>query len=771
MIEAPDGISTAKVAPPPPPPPPKHDAHAFNTAVSQAKSSPPPTGSPANLNQLADGLHGEGDQFTVSMQVGARAGMPTTEIGIPGVAGPQAQYGYDVTVKQSGNGANAQYQVTFDKDLMAGANLEIQTPGWQYNAPDGSSTAGVTAGFEANLMTAGTVTMTFSSKQDLKHGLDALSKEAQAQTLRDAGSLVDPKVAIAKPSISHQDASNLSHDGHSLLSDLGHTALSGLKAASDALVPGRQGNLPSDVGSFAGNVGHTAGDGAKTAVNLGQTAWHTASGEVRNTLGDNADTLGNFIRNPLDQWPNGSPSISVPLNAQGGGPLISGELDGAAAKVGPSAQELQFLKSHITGYSITIGAQGRARLEAGIGVNADIGPVQTIAKAVGQPRLADNSQITIAETLPQNGKPGSVSVTFANKLNLDARGVAEFKAGLNGFQGLGNQIADPNVASATGSVTLSWNLSAAQSKKLADAGHSLPITDLVSGHQFAHPDTLTTKLDVQGAAPVVQQNGKWVYSGTLSHETLADWSTSTTYKDPRVALKVLSGANSDPFGVIPTLSSSGHSSQTQLDLYDQHGLPMQNDLGGRINDVGEAKVWLYRQAVSDNLIRPPTALPPTQPKQPAPPQTQQLVVLPYEGLDLRTAPGVQASKLGAFSSGTFVQTTGKTGTDVQGNQWVQVTGPISDRQTMTGWVEAQYVMPHARGGENATGRVDQTLRGRGYTPVTVHPGDTIDGIATRYGKDPAQAVVVNDGHIIDPNLIFPGDAVYLPSEEMANQAN
>jgi acyl dehydratase len=77
------------------------------------------------------------------------------------------------------------------------------------------------------------------------------------------------------------------------------------------------------------------------------------------------------------------------------------------------------------------------------------------------------------------------------------------------------------------------------------------------------------------------------------------------------------------------------------------------------------------------------------------------------------------------------------------------------------------VTPHAQGGEDATGRVDQTLRGQGYVPVMVHPGDTIDGIAARYGKDPTQAVVVNDGHIIDPNLIFPGDTVYLRSGPLA----
>jgi LysM domain len=108
--------------------------------------------------------------------------------------------------------------------------------------------------------------------------------------------------------------------------------------------------------------------------------------------------------------------------------------------------------------------------------------------------------------------------------------------------------------------------------------------------------------------------------------------------------------------------------------------------------------------------------------------------------------------------------------DARGHSWVQVTGPDSDRRTVTGWVAAQYVTPHPQGGENATGRIDQAEQGQGDIAVTVRPGDTIDGIAARYGKDPAQAAVVNNGHIIDPNLIFPGDTVYLASGTPATRS-
>jgi Bacterial SH3 domain/LysM domain len=788
-----EGLGPASTAAPPPPPPPKKPSGAassgsrFDAAIADAKSVTPQTGksaplsqtgkaaplsqtgkagtpsqsdSTANLGGLINGLHGDGDYFTVSLQAGARIGIP-----VGPTVGPQAQYGYDVTVKQVGNGGNAQYQVTFNKDLMAGVNLQ-GGPEVNFGSGKLAAQAELVAGYEGNLISSGTVTMTFSSKQDLTRGLGALRQEAQAQTLRDAASLANPQVAIAKPTVPRRDVAALEHDGSNLLSDAENTAKDGLKVASDAL-PWRAGHLISDLGSFGSSLFHSADDGAKTARDATRTAWDTGSGELIHTLGDNVADIGNFVRNPLDQWQSGS-AVDVPL----GGPLGSfaaRALDSDAAKAGPNAADLQFLKRHITGYSVTIGEQGRGRLEAALGLGVNVGDAQVLARAVGQPRLADNTQITIAETLPQNGKPGTVSVTFADKLNLDARGAAQLKASLKAatYKGMATQLYDPNIASATGSVTLTWNLSAPQGKQLADAGHSLPITDLISGSRLAHPDSLTTKVDLQGAAPIVRQNGHWVPSGSFSHETLADWSITTTYKDPTLALNALRGAGDAPFDAIPTLTSRSSTTRTQFHLYDQHGLPVQSELDASVDGAG-AKVWLYQQATSDHMLggvsqRPARPKPPVEPQPPAPPPPRQLVVLPHQGLNVRTGPSVHAGKLGAFTSGTFVETTGQTAVDAGGRGWVQVTGPDTDRQTVTGWVAAQYVTPHPQGGENATGRIDQTEEGQGYIAVTVRSGDTIDGIAARYGKDPTQAVVVNDGHIIDPNLIFPGDTVYLPS--------
>src|SRR5215470_10468868 len=218
MLESLGSASTAKLPPPPSAPnyaAASRDSGAFNAAIANAKSArPSQTGPNDNLNQLVSGLNGDGDQFTVSMQAGGRVGLPLEELGIPGIGGPQTQYGYDVTVKQVGSGPNAQYQVTFNKDLMAGANLQVQTPGGESDNKIIFGANGVTLGVEDNLISSGTVTMTFSSKQDLARGLGALRQEAQAQTLRDAGSLVDPQVAIAKPTVPHRD---IAARGQSLL--------------------------------------------------------------------------------------------------------------------------------------------------------------------------------------------------------------------------------------------------------------------------------------------------------------------------------------------------------------------------------------------------------------------------------------------------------------------------------------------------------------------------------------------------------------------------
>jgi LysM repeat protein len=63
--------------------------------------------------------------------------------------------------------------------------------------------------------------------------------------------------------------------------------------------------------------------------------------------------------------------------------------------------------------------------------------------------------------------------------------------------------------------------------------------------------------------------------------------------------------------------------------------------------------------------------------------------------------------------------------------------------------------------EKATGRTDPALEAKGYKPIIVKPGDTIWDLAKANNIPFETALALNRGHISNPDLIYPGDAIYL----------
>jgi hypothetical protein len=156
---------------------------------------------------------------------------------------------------------------------------------------------------------------------------------------------------------------------------------------------------------------------------------------------------------------------------------------------------------------------------------------------------------------------------------------------------------------------------------------------------------------------------------------------------------------------------------------------------------------------------------PVQPKQPtvtAPPGPQQFAVVPPDGLNISAAASVRAAVLGAFYQGDFVTATGPKKTDSSGRMWVNVKGTAAAGSEVQGWVESKYLTPHPAGAMNGLDRIDPILRQLRYQSVTVRPGDTLIGIAERWGIDPQQVLELNSSHITDPNIIRAGDVVYKP---------
>ena len=141
------------------------------------------------------------------------------------------------------------------------------------------------------------------------------------------------------------------------------------------------------------------------------------------------------------------------------------------------------------------------------------------------------------------------------------------------------------------------------------------------------------------------------------------------------------------------------------------------------------------------------------------PQTDiQYVVVPLDGLNVRTAPATTAPVSGEFHEGTFVESNGTVVSDSSGNQWLQVSGPGG-----TGWVEGQFLAVHPEGSEDPTGRYDPTLAQAGYKSVVVLDHESLSQIAARSGVDLDSVEGLDGRYILNPNEIFPGDTVYIPT--------
>ncbi|MFQ3786228.1 DUF4781 domain-containing protein [Halomonas sp. A29] len=144
-----------------------------------------------------------------------------------------------------------------------------------------------------------------------------------------------------------------------------------------------------------------------------------------------------------------------------------------------------------------------------------------------------------------------------------------------------------------------------------------------------------------------------------------------------------------------------------------------------------------------------------------------LVVLPQDGLHLRSAPTEEASVVMTLRYGTFLEARGERDMDGSGNDWLAVRGIDMAGDEQQGWVMARYVDEHGTGamGDDG-GRLNPALDGH-YTAIIVQPNQTMGGIAVSQGHGIKDVVEFNLEHIIDPSVIYPGDRIYLPDKDRA----
>jgi hypothetical protein len=144
-----------------------------------------------------DQLNSDGDKAVFTLQGEGFVQLPIPIPGIseiPGVGelfgffgiGGDAQYGYDITVEQVGDtpapgsgGPQPSYNVTFDKNLVAGGAFE---PGVPLIDP----------AVQGYISSADTVTLNFATKDDAKRAVGILQKMELQETIHDAGTFGNP---------------------------------------------------------------------------------------------------------------------------------------------------------------------------------------------------------------------------------------------------------------------------------------------------------------------------------------------------------------------------------------------------------------------------------------------------------------------------------------------------------------------------------------------------------------------------------------------------
>ncbi|TIS80578.1 MAG: LysM peptidoglycan-binding domain-containing protein [Mesorhizobium sp.] len=142
----------------------------------------------------------------------------------------------------------------------------------------------------------------------------------------------------------------------------------------------------------------------------------------------------------------------------------------------------------------------------------------------------------------------------------------------------------------------------------------------------------------------------------------------------------------------------------------------------------------------------------------------QLVVTAEGGLNLRTGPSADSSIITVLEPGAFVEQTGGERTTADaGNVWVPVSEYGSDGQLHEGWVSSDFVSAHQNGDQDENGRINSELDQLGYRWVEAKTGDNMRRIAVSHSVDVTEIVILNMDHIPDPDLIYPGDRIYLPN--------
>jgi hypothetical protein len=567
------------------------------------------------------------------------------------VGGLKMRYGYDLTIQQVGDiqaqgGAdddNVNYQVSFNKRLMAGVGVELPIPVAEIKG-------------EVRGSTDDTVTMTFESQEEASKAVRILQKTALTETANDVTSVAD----------------------------------------------------------------------------------NTADGVVKPI--PVSDIPVNYTDNPVSN------------------PLRSPEEDHSSvvehSGMAPTAEELEFISDHITSYSTTLSNEGRAKfgLEAPALLGYEI-------------RLDKADTITRTVTLPSEGEPGRISYTIGNAIDSSSKEALDLGPKL--FDAFQLTYTAENVVEhgeLSSEVTFNWDIPASEWTKFDPSNFGSAESSLFTTGNMA-PDSVESKLTLIHQDQVLTDPSRT----DLKRYTITSSLDNPVRTTSQTVSKLLTG---DLGGALTALSKESDMTITGEHI-DRIGVRQEHGIDFQLKDVIEGKVKLIFEAGVDDITPLKGWTTDNQPEvtddQLQVPETEetnnQWVVVPRNGVNLRTEPGVENSSAAILYHGTFIQATGTESKDGQGNTWLEVSGTDVNDQPAKGWVRGDLVAEHPEGAMDETGRINPDLEAAGYRQITVVDEDNLWDLAQAQGVDIDKTVELNQTHIIEPDLIFPGDTVYVPNTE------
>ena len=500
-------------------------------------------------------------------------------------------------------------------------------------------------------------------------------------------------------------------------------------------------NLP-----LKGDLGIQTFDTVEMRFDTPEEAARAAKIVQRLAIADAAGDVASVASNAALPGTGGGNPLANPLN-ESGAPGV-----GLQNTIGVTDDDRNFLQSSITAYEQTL--SGRA----GAAIEAKLPQLVSPLELAGEARLGGGREITRRVELPTDTEAGSLTYSIAEKASLT--GKEKVTLGFNaGNQAVAGVAVQNRFEFASGQMSLSatWDIPAGTDVVNSPiGGRPVPEVNLITEGDLGAPDQITAEISTRWRDQSLATISRGDTNGaTLTLEINDPASAGAALRafvdgDPREAANL---ADATLTGEVQSVKRTGLSGQAGVKLQAVEGVKID---GSVILEAGVDDVVGTRSITFDG--RPENAIAPAEKATPE----ERLVVTPRDGLALRDA--ADGEWQATFQHGTFVEPIEDAVVDANGKAWIPVRGTDLHDQTATGFVSADYVRPHdsALGAMDETGRTNPTLEDQNFREIAIQEGDNLWDIAQREGVDFGEMVSLNKDHLIQPDLIFEGDKIYVP---------